>query len=153
MRFRFRLQRVLDMRQKSEEAAATRLADARREEEQAREAVAQMQSARDQGMQAAAPAAGTASIGQLQNLRFLVERLNDEVDQAEREVDEAGRQVGQRLEEFSNAFRDRKVLERLRERALESWKGEEVQADRQAMDNIALARFVRSRGKTPGKGD
>lgn len=153
MRFRFRLQRVLDMRQKSEEAAAMRLADARREEEQARDAVAQMQSARDQGMQAAAPATGTASIGQLQNLRFLVERLNHEVDQAEREVDEAGRQVGQRLEEFSNAFRDRKVLDRLRERALETWKGEEVQADRQAMDNIALARFVRSRGKTPGKGD
>lgn len=153
MRFRFRLQRVLDMRQKTEEAAATRLADARREEEAAREAVAQMQSARDHGMQAAAPAAGTASIGQLQNLRFLVERLNHEVDQAEREVDEAGRQVDQRLEEFSTAFRDRKVLDRLRERALESWKGEEVQADRQAMDNIALARFVRSRGKTPGKGD
>lgn len=152
--FKFRLQRVLDLRIKTEEEAALRLADARRGEERAKEAVAELENARDEGMQRASGSPGERpTIGQLQNLRFLVERLNQEVDHAQGEAEAAGKQVDRRLEEFSAAFRDRRVLHKLRDRAVESWKDGEVQADRQTMDNIALARFVRSRGKGPGKGD
>ena len=152
--FKFRLQRVLDLRSKTEEEAAIRLADARREEEEARQAAAQLEAARNEGLQRAVGMPGErATIGQLQNLRFVVERLSDGVELAHREAEAAGKQVGQRLEEFSAAFRDRRMLDKLRERSLESWKTTEVNADRQTMDNIALARFVRSRGKTPGKGE
>lgn len=148
-RFRFRLQRVLDIRAKTEEEAALRLAAARGAEEAAREAAAEMEATRDNGARRAASLAGQKiQIGQIQNLRFVVERLNVEVEQAHREAAEAAKEVGVRLNEFSDAFRDRQVLDKLKDRALENWKVEEVQADRQSMDNIALARFVRNRKKT-----
>ena len=145
---------MLDLRSKTEEEAAIRLADARRQEEEARQAAAQLEAARNEGLQRAVGTPGErATVGQLQNLRFVVERLSDGIELAHREAEAAGKPVGQRLEEFSAAFRDRRMLDKLRERSLESWKTTEVHADRQTMDNIALARFVRSRGKTPGKGE
>ena len=152
--FRFRLQRVLDLRVKAEEGAAIRLADARHQAEAATRTAARLEATREEGMHRATARPGQpATVGQLQNLRYVIERLNHEVEHAYREVEAASKQVDQRLDEFSAAFRDRRVLDKLRERALESWKGDEVQADRQAMDNIALARFVRSRGKARGKGE
>jgi flagellar biosynthesis chaperone FliJ len=52
--------------------------------------------------------------------------------------------------EFTVAFRDRKVLDRLREREMDDWRAGEVQADRRLMDDIALARFVRKGGASQG---
>jgi flagellar biosynthesis chaperone FliJ len=49
------------------------------------------------------------------------------------------------LEEYSTAFRDRRVIDILREKALVTHRNDEVQADRKAMDSVALARFIRSR--------
>ena len=61
--FKFRLQRVLEMRIKTEEDAATRLADARTGEAAAREACASLEDARDEGMRRAAPSSGRPSVG------------------------------------------------------------------------------------------
>jgi flagellar export protein FliJ len=84
-------------------------------------------------------------VGQLQNLRFLVERLNDEIEVAQQEVEAAAEGVRERLEEYSSAFRERHMIDKLREKALETHRSEEVQADRKAMDSVALSRFIRAR--------
>ena len=144
--FRFRLQRVLDMRVQSEQDAATRLAAARSEAEAAVMERLRLEEARDQGIEHASASAGTQpKIGQLQNIRFLVERLNDEIEVAQQEVEAAAEGVRERLEEYSSAFRERRMIDKLREKALESHRSEEVQADRKAMDSVALTRFIRAR--------
>jgi flagellar FliJ protein len=142
--FKFRLQRVLEMRVQSEQDAATRLAAARGEEEAARLEQLRLESARDEGI-ARAASVGAGQIGHLQNFRFLVERLNDEIELAQQEVAAAEEGVRERLEEYSSAFRERRMIDKLRDKALESHRNEEVQADRKAMDNVALTRFVRAR--------
>lgn len=144
--FKFRLQRVLDMRVQSEQDAATRLAAARSEADAALLERLRLEEARDQGIEHASASTGMQpKIGQLQNLRFLVERLNDEIEVAQQEVEAAAEGVRERLEEYSSAFRERHMIDKLREKALETHRSEEVQADRKAMDSVALSRFIRAR--------
>jgi flagellar protein FliJ len=144
--FKFRLQRVLEMRLQSEQDAATRLAEARTSEEAALLERLRLEAARDEGMEKAASSAATQpTVGQLQNLRFLVDRLNDEIEAAQLEVEAAAADVRERLQEYSTAFRDRHMIDKLREKALETHRNEEAQADRKAMDSVALARFLRTR--------
>ena len=150
--FKFRLQRVLEMKQQTEQDAALRLAEARGEEEAALLERQRLELARDQGLERVATAAGAQSIGHLQNFRFLVDRLNDGIAAAEADLQAASAQVQERMEEYSSAYRDRHMLDRLRARALETHRSEEVQQDRKLMDSVALARFLRTRGARPAGG-
>jgi len=45
-------------------------------------------------------------------------------------------------EALTAAFKDRRVLDRLRERHEETYRATAEQTDRRAMDDIALSRFV-----------
>ena len=150
--FKFRLQRVLEMKQQSEQDAALRLAEARGDEEAALLERQRLELARDQGLERVATAAGAQSIGQLQNFRFLVDRLNEGIAAAEADLQAASAQVQERMEEYSSAYRDRHMLDKLRARALETHRSEEVQQDRKLMDSVALARFLRTRGARPAGG-
>ena len=150
--FRFRLQRILDMRQKREQAIAVQLAEARSSEENARLAAEALERARDEGAVSASRAQSrNLSAGQLQNLRYVVDRMGDHVRFAAQEADEAREKADRKLVEFTAAFRDRKVLDRLRERALDGWRADEVKADRRVMDEIALSRFARRNGSQGGE--
>ena len=150
--FKFRLQRVLEMRTQTEQDAATRLAEARSSEEAATLERLRLEAARDEGIQkAASSTAMQPKIGQLQNFRFLVDRLNEEIAAAQLEVEAAAADVQERLAEYSTAFRDRHMIDKLREKALETHRNEEAQADRKLMDSVALARFLRSRKATVAK--
>lgn len=150
--FRFRLQRILDMRQKREQAIAVQLAEARSSEENARLAAEALERARDEGAVSASRAQSrNLSAGQLQNLRYVVDRMGDHVRFAAQEADQARDNADRKLVEFTAAFRDRKVLARLRERALDGWRADEVKADRRVMDEIALSRFARRNGSQGGE--
>ncbi|HET8654005.1 MAG TPA: flagellar export protein FliJ [Longimicrobiaceae bacterium] len=143
--FKFRLQRVLELRLRKEQSEAQRLADAQREEDSARAACEALARQRDAGARSAADAqTGRATAGQLQNLRFVVDQMSAHVERAQQAQDVAHEAVELRRADFTAAFRDRRVLDRLRERHLEDWRVEEVQLDRQLMDGIALSRFVRA---------
>lgn len=151
--YKFRLQRVLELREKREKEVAGKLAQARGEEEAAQAECRRLEEARDHGVQRACDVQGAQpTVGQLQNLRFLVDRLDVTVQQAHQEAQQAGKQVDQCMAEFTGAFQDRKMLDRLRDRDEEKWRQEQSAADREAMDAIALTGFVRSRTKPePGK--
>jgi flagellar FliJ protein len=149
--FRFRLQRVLDLRQQREQEVATQLAEARSAEERARLAAEELLRARDRGAEIATSAQSRQlSAGELQNLRYVVERMTDQANLAAAEADTAREKVNACMVEFTVAFRDRKVLDRLRDREMDDWRAGEVQADRRLMDDIALARFVRKGGASQG---
>lgn len=151
--FRFRLQRVLDLRVQSEQEAATRLAEARSEEEAARQERVRLEAARTEGMEKAAAATSLSpTVGQLQNLRFLVERLTQEIAATDDEIAAAEADVRQKLEAYSTAFRERQMIDKLREKALDAHREGEADADRKLMDSVALARFVRGRAARTPKG-
>jgi flagellar protein FliJ len=152
--FKFRLQRVLDLREKREEEAATELAAARGEAERALELARALEAEQHSHIRTvAASAGGGVSVGQLQNLSLLVQRMGEQVSEAYRAVDSAEVQVRDRLTQFASAFREKQVLHKLKDRDLTAWRAAEVQADRSAMDDIALSQFVRAAaGSAAGEG-
>lgn len=146
MSFKFRLQRVLELREKSEQARARTLreasdsADVVRQQQDAMQALRALQ--RD-SLEAASR--GAISAGELQHLTFIIDQLDDRLARATDDVAEAERIVAEAREALNLASRDRRVLDRLKEKHSERWWEDAQQRDRLHMDEIALSRFTRSR--------
>jgi flagellar export protein FliJ len=134
--FRFRLQRILELRERKQRDAATALVSAQTEAEQAREAQARLEAARAALVESSMPGAATdaASVGTLRNLHFLLERLDSHAESAASAADVAEQTVAQRQDELRLAFQERRTLDRLRERHEETWRATAAAPDRQHMD-------------------
>lgn len=149
--FDFRLQRVLDLRARRERDAAVRLAEAEERADDAKRARASLEAVRAENAARLAAAHGAGStVGHLRSLGLVLESLDARIGHAGTALEAAEEGVRRSADEMRDAFRDRRVLDRLRERHLEAWRTEEVQADRAEMDAIALSRFVRKRAAGEG---
>lgn len=139
--FRFRLQQVLDLREKQERHLATQLAAALTAERAAKEALDCLRAEREAGGES--PQNGNShSVGELTNLAFIMQQLDGQITDANDIVSAANDSVSQVKEALTTAFKDRRVLDRLRERHEETYRVTAEQTDRRAMDDIALSRFV-----------
>jgi flagellar FliJ protein len=144
--FRFRLQRVLELRAEAEQAKARALADARDAADAARrehDTIAELhQSSRAEVHAAHAQA---PRVGHLRQLGLVLQSLEERLDSAAEVVQSADLVVSGAQSELESAARDRRVLDRLKERHADAWRAEEAHKDRLQMDEIALARFARNR--------
>lgn len=143
--FKFRLQRLLDLREQKEREMAAELARAEGAVDAARAELANLDAVRAIGrerLHAAHAADGT--VGELRNLVFVLEQLDAQVTNAQASVDAAEDAAARARGELGDAFRDRRVLDRLRDRHQEDFRGAAESADRQAMDAIALTRFTQN---------
>lgn len=146
MTFRFRLQRLLDLREKREQELARQLASAQRDanaEAAQRDALATLRDA--SAAHVAAQAAGQATVGELASLQYTVSQLGEHVEAAAQRTDAAQEIVAARSAELSGAVQDRQVLDRLRDRRLEQQRAADQHAERSQMDAVALSRFAARR--------
>jgi flagellar FliJ protein len=139
--FRFRLQQVLDLREKQERHLATQLVAAVSAEEAARKALDCLRAERNAGADGVHDGL-PHSVGELANLAFIMRQLDDRISGANDVVNAANESVSEAKEALTVAFKDRRVLDRLRERHEENYRATAEQTDRRAMDDIALSRFV-----------
>lgn len=148
MTFRFRLQRVLELREQAEQArardaaAAHEAADAARREA---DAIATLRAAQRAALDAAARG---ATVGELQHLAYVVDELDGRLDAAAEQVAGADARRDTADAALRDAARDRRVLDRLRDRHVERHHAALVLEDRTTMDEIALSQFAR-RATTP----
>lgn len=143
--FRFPLQRVLELREQKEQERAGELQVARTSAENARRDCGELEKVRDRGAQnLSAAQTGPATVGQLQNLSYVLQRLDVHLTEARSAAEKAEEKVSDCLSQFTAAFRDRRVIDRLKEKQFDGWKADETQADLKAMDSIALTRYARS---------
>lgn len=147
MSFKFRLQRILELREQHEQANARALASARDSADAAHRAKDDMASLRDHSKQQISTTTGTGPrIGHLHQLGFVLASLDERVllaaDAAKLADDDVQKAQGL-LEE---AARDRRVLDRLKSRHADTWRADSAHRDRVAMDEIALAQFSRKAG-------
>ena len=148
---KFSLQRVLELKERREQAEAMKLSEARTAAEAARSAEAAIEAlrrARGAGEDDAAPA--SVSIGQMQNASYVRERLDQWLAEARTAVREADARVNACLAEFTVASRERTALDRLKLRKLEAAAVVESEAERKVMDGIALSRYFRSDKSSAG---
>jgi flagellar FliJ protein len=142
-RFKFRLQRLLDLRQKKENEAAAAVASARGQAELAEQRERELEARRDATRQEMLPAAGqTVRVADLHEVAFLVKALEDRVQDAKQATIAAERSVQEKVGELGAAMRDRRILDRLKERRSEEWRVEDARLERDVMDSIARTRFA-----------
>lgn len=145
--FRFSLQRVLELKARREQAAASELARTRAGAEEARIAREELQTAREAGARQLSNRA-TPTVGELQNAGLLLRALDERIQRAKVVEVKAEAKVAESMTAFTAASQERRVLDRLREKHLEGWQTEQVHLDRQTMDAIALTRFTQKSAAT-----
>ncbi len=140
-RFRFRLQRLLELREASEAAQAHALLVARVEEEaqqqQYRARVAELERMREQlnvGPSGAIPA------GALQNLGLTTDAADENLRAAEASHAIAEKTVEAERERFERARVERRVVERLREHRKTIWRGDHDREEQKQSDEAALSK-------------
>lgn len=144
--FRFKLQKLLDLRRHHEKESAARLARARSNATDAQRAVEDLEAMR----LASAEEVGRASsevvnAGELQRLSYLVERLDGHIGEAAALSREAEAIADGLAAEFEQALVRRRVLDKLHDRDLATWRSDQDRKDRAAMDAIAIDRHARKR--------
>lgn len=144
--YKFSLQRVLDLRIKAEEQKAIVLAAANEGAQHAREAyqTLTLDRTREHAHFDAMQRIG-ATAGELQGLRQVLEFVDAQLGRALERVEQADQDAAERFLELQDASRDRRVIERLREKDLQAWRAKEARQDAKQMDEIATQRFARNR--------
>ena len=149
MSFKFRLQRILELREQHEQAKARALAGARESAEAAHRAKDEMASLRDHSKQQMSTTANSGPlIGHLHLLDYVLASLDERVLLADDAAKLADGDVQNAQGLLEAAARDRRVLDRLKSRHTDTWRAESAHRDRVAMDEIALAQFARKAGLT-----
>jgi flagellar protein FliJ len=144
MTFNFRLQRVLELRERHEQAKARDLATAQDSAEQADRTRASLASLRsDSRDQLHAATSGAPRVGHLAQLGTLLASLDERLMLAGDVCREADASVQQARSILEAAARDRRVLDRLKARHAGVWRAGEAHKDRVMMDEVALTQFAR----------
>ncbi len=143
MRFRFPLQRVLELRAQKEQAVAAELASARNVASVAQGEADALSEQRATGRDRLREEHGTQqTVGVLQHMTLVLEHLDQRIAEQARVVDAAEAEVSRVRVDLTHATQERRVLDRLRERQHEAFRTEEAQKDLAQMDAIALSRFT-----------
>lgn len=149
--FKFRLQRILELREQKEKAQARELASAQHTAElaaQTQEMIAAIRQDSRQQVQAATESA--PRVGHLHQFDSVLNALDARLIDATDAVVAAESTVAAAQQLLADAARDRKVLDRLKSRHADAWRADEAQKDRLSMDEIALTRFTRQHDVTSG---
>ncbi len=136
--FVFRLERLLDLRRKAERERAKALGDAvRAEETQRRDLENAERELGRAGEQATGAVGGVTTAGALSNLRLAVRAAATRLEGAAESHREAEQGRVQEQDRFGAARKDRRVVERLREKREETWKREVDRSEQSDIDEVA----------------
>lgn len=146
MSFRFRLQRVLELREKSEQARARTLREASESADHMRAQANALHALRTLQRESLDDASrGLITAGELQHVAYVIDELDMRLARATVDAAEAERVAIEAQQALQLASRDRRVLGRLKEKHAERWSETAQQQDRLQMDEIALSRFTLKR--------
>ena len=142
-RFTFRLDRMLRLRSQEENDKARTLGEARREEDEAREAAARAGAHLEQcRVQQPEADATTRPAGLLHQLNRTIDAAAKALRAAEDEQSSRAEAVQDAEEEFGEARRERRVMERLRDHSKEDFDQETNREQRKENDGIAIQRWL-----------
>jgi flagellar FliJ protein len=141
--FKFRLQRLLDLRELAEREAAIALATARNTEADARRERDAIAARRATTRALLLPPAGSCNrVSELRQVAVLLERLDASGAQAEYQLSKAASQVHHKQVQLGETVTNRRTLDRLKERQREDWRIADDRSERAVMDDIGRARFA-----------
>jgi len=142
--FRFRLERVRALRERSEDAAKQALAEAMQQHQLCRQELERAQE-RVQRAQAAqlAAAESSSSAADLRAHQAFLERAERAVQATRRDLERHEHHVAQRREQLTHAARERQALERLKEHRRADHEREAARREGIELDEMAINGFRR----------
>lgn len=140
-RFKFRLDRVLQLKQRAEREQARALGDALREEQrrEAERAAAEEQ-ARRAAEQMADAGRTTLPAGALANLGLARDAADAGAERAREHVEEAEQRVDEERDRYDEKRRDRRTVEKLREHRHAEWQLEQSRQEQKESDAVKNGR-------------
>ena len=142
--FRFRLQTVLELRERKERESAKGLVDARTEAEVALKAREDLETVREAGRTLLTDAHGAGgAVGHLQNMAYVLGRVDQQIEDAHAACRQADEHVVEKMKRYHVACQQRRTIDRLKERKLDQWRAEEIKHEQKTMDEVALTRHGR----------
>ena len=145
MAFRFRLQKVLDYRQKIVDQKSREVGEAGRLVALVQQKIDQVGAQERSATAGAFPAAGPVEIQGLQQRRQWLDHLDRRRKQLGREFDHASSRLAARRAELTEVWRELEVLKKLRDRQQEAWQAEQLRRENQDLDEIGQIRADRQR--------
>ena len=142
--FRFRLERVRALRERSEDAAKQALAEALQHHRLSTQAMDRAQAGVARARAAQLDAVRTpTSVAELLARQAFLERSERAVEATRQDVAHHEQQVERRREELTAAARERQALERLKEHRRRDHEREQARREELMLDEIALNGFRR----------
>ncbi len=143
MRFRFRLQRLLDLRERHEQALARDLASAQDQADEERRGEDALRQARDLAQQRLSrDPIDTPTMGTLLMLTHAFDRMDEHAAAASERTQAADLVVEERHQALTVAAQARRMLDRLRSRREAAFRDVASANDLRSMDAIAISRFL-----------
>jgi flagellar FliJ protein len=139
-RFRFRLQRVLDLRVQIRDEARQELVRCNAEREHQVCVLAQLQ---DEFFQLGLAEGGMYYASDLTRLGAYAERLTVAIDRQKVVVAEAIKAVEQAQARYIETSKDAKTLEMLRDKKLQEFQAEQLREEALVLDELAMQRVIR----------
>lgn len=138
-RFRFRLERLLALREQAERLQAAALGTAMRDEQREREALARARETETRAAEQAAEmsAAGTTTAGARAHLDLVRQAAERVAESAEEEVASASARTDVEREAFGETRKERRTVERLKEKRQGTWIDDLGREERKDMDDVA----------------
>jgi flagellar export protein FliJ len=143
--FVFRLERLFQLRARREREQARSLGQAMRDEQARRDALDEAARVLGRCGEQIAAAGAVAPAGTLMNLGLTVEAAAKRVEAAAESHRSAAESVASERERFSAARKERRVVERLRERRKGAWQEGRVREEQREHDDLAGRRARKDR--------
>lgn len=148
--FQFSLAKILDLRREVEQDRARKVAQARDRWEEARQARENLLEIHRVGREQLADAHRVGgSVGRILTMELVAEHMERQVREAEERCRDAQNDLSFSLSRFAEAFKERKILDRLRSRKMEEWKVEEGRREQKELDEVAVVRHGRPSPSAP----
>lgn len=138
-RFEFSLQKVLDYRQRREEQALRAFAEAQAQLAHARAVLERLQHEREECL-ARSQRRHRLMVPMLTVEQTYLSALEERLEEQRQRVAQAERLLEERRQALLEAQRERKALERLREKQYEQWRQEMLRVEQKALDELATMR-------------
>ena len=140
-KFTFRLERLLQLRERAERTQAAELGAAMRAESEQREALDRASAALDRAARdAAAPANGTFVAGAWLGLDFAKSAVAGQVEVEQQALAQAAELRTLEQARWQDARQERRTVEKLKERRFESWREEISRDDQKTIDGLTQNR-------------
>ncbi len=141
-RFAFRLERLRELRERAEREQAAVLGAAMRAEHQRQQALERARAEAERARSGAAEVAMAAPqlAGLLQNLDFAHGMASERVDAAAAELTAATEHVDEERTLYGEKRRDLRVIEKLKEHRLATWREDNAREEQKETDGVARGR-------------